>query len=248
MPPEPTASNEPTDTLSMAAASVPRLRIGMLVYPMMTLLDLTGPQAALGMHGETFLAWKDREPVPTDSGIAILPTHTFEDCPDDLDVLFAPGGFGTAQWMEDEAVLSFLAARGASARYVTSVCSGALLLAAAGLLDGYRAATHWKAHDALAAMGVHAVRERVAHDRNRMTGGGVTAGIDFGLTLLAELRGEMVAKTTQLAMEYDPEPPFRGGTPETAEPEVLATFEAMTAGMSDETMAIARRIGEKRAA
>lgn len=220
----------------------------MLVYPMMTLLDLAGPQAALGMHGETYLVWKDREPVPTDSGVTIVPTHTFGDCPDDLDVLFAPGGFGTAQWMEDEAVIGFLRERGRTARYVTSVCSGALLLAAAKLLDGYRAATHWKAHDALAAMGVHAVRNRVVHDRNRMTGGGVTAGIDFGLTLLAELRGEMVAKTTQLAMEYDPKPPFRSGTPETAEPDVLNVFEAMTAGMGEETAAVVSRINQKRAA
>ena len=145
-------------------------------------------------------------------------------------------------------MIGFLASRGETAKYVTSVCSGALLLAAAGLLDGYRAATHWKAHDALAAMGVDARRDRVVHDRNRMTGGGVTAGIDFGLTLLAELRGEMVAKVTQLAMEYDPRPPFDGGTPEKAEPQVLQVFEAMTAGMDTETDAAVARIGEKRAA
>ena len=247
MPTEPT-DIEPFDAQATTAASVPPLRTGMLVYPMMTLLDLAGPQSALGMHGKTYLVWKDRGPVLTDSGIAILPTHTFEDCPDDLDILFAPGGFGTAKWMEDEDVIGFLAQKGASAKYVTSVCSGALLLAAAGLLDGYKAATHWKAHDALAAMGVEAVRERVVHDRNRMTGGGVTAGIDFGLMLLAELRGEMVAKTTQLAMEYDPKPPFRSGTPETAEPEVLEAFEAMTAGMGEETAAVVARINEKRAA
>ena len=170
----PFATDPSSDT-----AVPPPLRIAMLVYPMMTLLDLAGPQAALGMHAETYFVWKDREPVLCDSGITVLPTHTFDSCPRQLDVLFVPGGFGTADWMEHDAVLTFLSGTAAEARYVTSVCSGALLLAAAGLLEGYRAATHWAAHDALAAMGAEAVRDRVVIDRNRMTGGGVTAGIDF---------------------------------------------------------------------
>lgn len=207
---------------SLDTTAEPPLRIAMLVYPMMTLLDLASPQAALGLHGETYLVWKDREPILCDSGVTVLPTHMFDNCPGELDVLFVPGGFGTADWMEDDAVLTFLSRTAAEARYVTSVCSGALLLTAAGLLQGYRAATHWAAHDALAAIGVDAVRERVVIDRNRMTGGGVTAGIDFGLTLLARLRGEMVAKFTQLMIEYNPQPPFDTGHRDTAGPEMVA--------------------------
>jgi cyclohexyl-isocyanide hydratase len=202
--------------------SLQPLQLGMLIYPGMTLLDLAGPQAALGMHGTTHLVWKTMEPVPTDAGVALLPTTTFADCPRDLDVLFVPGGFGSNDVMEDADVLRFLAERGSRARYVTSVCSGSLVLGAAGLLDGYQAATHWAAYEALEALGVQGVHARVVIDRNRVTGGGVTAGIDFGLTLLAELRGEIAAKVTQLAMEYDPAPPFDTGSPASAGPALTA--------------------------
>lgn len=192
------------------------LTIGMLLYPGFTLLDLAGPQAALGFHGDTLLFWKTLEPVSTDSGISLNPTHTFADAPDALDVLFVPGGMGTNEAMSDTEVVEFLARLGPRSRYITSVCSGSLLLGMAGLLDGYRGATHWAAYEALEALGVTPVHERVVADRNRFTGGGVTAGIDFGLTLLAELRGEDVAKLTQLLMEYDPHPPFNTGHPRLA--------------------------------
>lgn len=200
----------------MPASSLKPLKIGMLLYPGFTLLDLAGPQSALGMHSETRLFWKTMEAVPTDSGISLNPTHTFADVLQDLDVLFVPGGFGTNEAMKDEAIIDFLMTAGRRARYITSVCSGSLLLGMAGLLDGYRAATHWALYDVLEALGIDAGRERVVADRNRLTGGGVTAGIDFGLTLLAELRGEHVAKLTQLMMEYDPQPPFDTGHPRTA--------------------------------
>jgi cyclohexyl-isocyanide hydratase len=199
----------------------PPFQLGMLIYPRMTLLDLAGPQAALGMHGHTHLLWKTLEPVLTDTGVSIVPTTTFADCPADLDVLFVPGGFGTNDAMQDDDILAFLAARGKTARYVTSVCTGALILGAAGLLDGYKAATHWATYAALEALGVDGVHSRVVVDRNRFTGAGVTAGLDFGLALLAELRGETVARMTELMLEYDPQPPFSAGTPATAEPEVL---------------------------
>ncbi len=202
------------------ASNAMPLEIGVLVYPGMTLLDLAGPQAALGMHGRTHLFWKTLDPVTTDSGIALVPTATFADAPAKLDVLFVPGGFGTIDAMKDKEIVAFLAKHGRSARYVTSVCSGSLLLGMAGLLDGYRAATHWACYDVLEALGVQPGRERVVVDRNRFTGGGVTAGIDFGLTLLAELRGEQVAKVTQLLMEYDPAPPFDTGNPRVAGPEL----------------------------
>ena len=217
------------------------LQVGMLVYPALTLLDLIGPQTALSMHGQTHLVAKTLDPVMSDSGIAILPTATYDTCPRDLDVLFVPGGMGTADAMEDTATLSFLAARARTASYVTSVCSGSLILAAAGLLDGYRATTHWTSLDVLAAFGVQAERQRVVVDRNRITGGGVTAGIDFGLTLVALLRGETAAELTQLTMEYDPRPPCNAGSPETAAPEVMALARGFIEPVYSRTLAIARR-------
>ena len=220
---------------------LPPLEIGMVIYPGMTLLDLAGPQSALGMHGRTHLFWKTLDPVMTDSGVALLPTATFGDAPIKLDVLFVPGGFGTVATMKDEEVLAFLADRGRDARYVTSVCSGSLILGMAGLLDGYRAATHWATYEALEAMGVEAGYDRVVADRNRFTGGGVTAGIDFGLTLLAELRGEQVAKITQLMMEYDPAPPFSTGSPSSAGPELVAAATAMMGNTMAEGVELARK-------
>lgn len=226
-------------TPTLPPSTVP-LEVGMLLYPGMTLLDLAGPQSALGMHGRTHLFWKTLDPVMTDSGIALVPTATFADAPAALDVLFVPGGFGTNAAMRDEEVVAFLAAQGPRARYVTSVCSGSLLLGMAGLLDGYRAATHWACYGALEALGVQPGHERVVVDRNRFTGGGVTAGIDFGLVLLAELRGEDVAKMTQLMMEYDPAPPFNTGHPRVAGPALTAAALATMGNMSEEAMETAR--------
>jgi len=219
----------------------------MLLYPQMTLLDLAGPQAMLGMHGQTHLLAKTMEPVLTDSGVSILPTATFADCPQKLDVLMVPGGMGTNDAMRDAETLRFLAEAGRTARYVTSVCSGSLILGAAGLLDGYKAATHWAFYDALEALGAEPVHERVVVDRNRFTGGGVTAGIDFGLTLLAELQGETVAKVTQLVLEYDPEPPFSAGCPELAGPEMTGMAVAMMGDKIEEGVAIAKSSRTSRA-
>ena len=229
-----------TDYVHTFAPDAEPLKIGMVLYPGFTLLDLAGPQAALGMNGKTILLWKNLEPVTTDSGVALCPNTTFDDCPEDLDVLFVPGGFGTNDAMKDVEVIDFLARVGPKARYVTSVCSGSLVLGMAGLLDGYRAATHWACYPALEAVGAISTHERVVVDRNRYTGGGVTAGIDFGLTLLAELRGEQVAKVTQLAMEYDPEPPFATGTPETAGPELVNIALTIMGDMNPEAIEIAQ--------
>jgi transcriptional regulator GlxA family with amidase domain len=212
----------------------------MLLYPGLTLLDLIGPQTALGIHGQTHLVSKSLEPVPSDSGIAIVPTATYEDCPRELDVLFVPGGMGTADAMEDVDTLCFLAARASTAGYVTSVCSGSLILAAAGLLEGYRATTHWSSLDVLAAFGVEVDPRRVVVDRNRITGGGVTAGIDFGLTLLVQLRGETAARLSQLTMEYDPKPPFDAGSPEGAGPEVTALARSFIGPVHARTLRIAQ--------
>jgi cyclohexyl-isocyanide hydratase len=213
----------------------PPLEIGMLLYPGLTLLDLIGPQTVFSWFANTHLVWKTKELVYSDTGIGMQPTATFETCPRDLDILFVPGGFGQNQLMNDAEVLAFLADRGTEAKYVTSVCSGSLLLGAAGLLKGYKATSHWAARDGLSAFGAIPTDARVVVDRNRITGGGVTAGIDFGLVILAKLRGEDAAKLTQLAMEYDPEPPFQSGSPKTAGPAIVeqarsfmaATFEKM---------------------
>ena len=159
-----------------------------------------------------------------------------------MDVLFVPGGYGTAEAIEDDATMQFLARVGAQARYITSVCSGSVLLAAAGLLEGYRATTHWACYDALAAFGVEVVRgERVVTDRNRVSGGGVTAGIDFGLTLLAQLRGEPLARMSQLMMEYEPAPPFDAGSPQRAGAEAVEVVQNLVQDLD----ARIKRTGER---
>lgn len=203
------------------------IHIGMLLYPGLTQLDLTGPFEVLHRipDAEVHLAWKTREPVFADSKLGLVPTTTLEACPK-LDVVFVPGGYGQMALMEDAGVLAFLRAHGQRARYVTSVCTGALVLGAAGLLEGYEAATHWAFMDLLPMFGARPVRRRVVIDRNRITGGGVTAGIDFALRLAAELAGESTAKAIQLGLEYDPEPPFHSGHPDIAEPEIIATVRA----------------------
>lgn len=208
-----------------------KLELGCVLYPMFTMLDLIGPQTVLSMHSNTHFISSTMDLVPSDSGGSIMPTITFAEAPAQFDILFVPGGFGTAAAMQDAETIAFLNDRGASARYVTSVCSGSLVLAAAGLLDGYRAATHWGLYEALDVYpSVASVRDqRVVKDRNRITGGGVTAGIDFGLTVLAELCGDEVAHLTQLLIEYDPDPPFQFGHPRLVDSALLARAEAMLA-------------------
>lgn len=204
----------------------PPFTVAMLAYPGITLLDLVGPQTVWGFHSETYLVWETLDPILSDSGVTIIPTHTFENCPRGVDILFVPGGAGGWDVMENEAAIRFLREQADTAQFVTSVCGGSIILAAAGLLQGRRAATHWATYDILEDLGVEGVRERVVTDGNRISGGGVTAGIDFGLTILATLRGEEVAKTTQLMMEYDPKPPFDAGSPERAGEEIVARITA----------------------
>jgi cyclohexyl-isocyanide hydratase len=193
------------------------IQIGILLYPNVTQLDATGPAQVLSRvpGAKLHMIWKTRDPVPTDAGFSIVPTTTFADCPQ-LDVICVPGGGGQVEVMVDAEALEFLRKQGAKARYVTSVCTGSLILGAAGLLKGYKSACHWAWRDMLKDFGAIAVAERVVRDRNRISGGGVTAGIDFGLTLAAELAGEDVAKSIQLVLEYDPQPPFDSGSPEKA--------------------------------
>ena len=201
------------------------LQIGLMVFPRVTQLDLTGPlQVFSSVPGaNVHLVWKSMEPVPSDSVLAMTPTVTFADCPQ-LDVICVPGGYGTDDLLSDDEVLGFLRKQAEGTRYITSVCTGSLVLGAAGLLKGYRATTHWSAVEALPHFGATPSRERVCIDRNRITGGGVTAGIDFALTLVSTLIDRATAEAVQLRLEYNPAPPFNAGSPDTAPAEVLASM------------------------
>jgi cyclohexyl-isocyanide hydratase len=202
----------------MARSSVPQpTSVGMLLFPNLTQLDLTGPYEVFTRlpGAKVYVVSATLAPVRSERGLTISPDATFDSVPA-LDIICVPGGAGVDSMMEDEASLQFLRARAPAARYVTSVCTGALVLGAAGLLRGYRATTHWLSHDLLKLFGAEPVDERVVIDRNRITGGGVTAGIDFGLTVAAELFGPAVAQEVQLVLEYSPAPPFQAGSPTTA--------------------------------
>lgn len=196
-----------------------KLTIAMLAYPGMYLQDLVGPLTMFEslLNRDIHLVWKTREPVKAGSLVTVTPTTLLKDCPDNLDVLFVPGGLpGTQQMMEDDEVLNFLAEKGKTAKYVTSVCTGALVLGAAGLLKGYKATSYWNTLETLKVFGAIPTEGRVVIDRNRMTGGGVTAGLDFGLALVAKLRNQTYAEAVQLYVEYNPQPPFNSGSPATA--------------------------------
>lgn len=199
-------------------------QIGLLIYPDVTQLDVTAPLQVFSMLPNTnvHLLWKTLEPIKDMGGFVITPTTTFDTCPQ-LNVICVPGGgMGQVDMMRDTQVLEFLQVQAQTTKYVTSVCTGSLILAAAGLLQGYKAACHWAFRENLALMGVEVSTERVVIDRNRITGSGVTAGIDCGLVVAAELCGEDTAKFIQLFLEYNPAPPFNAGSPETAGQELVA--------------------------
>ena len=198
--------------------------IAMLVYPGFTALDLIGPNAVLAglMDYKIHLVWKTRDIVISDAQVPVQPTMTFAECPPELEILFVGGGTqGTFALMNDPEVLDFMASKAEKARYVTSVCTGSLVLGAAGLLRGYRATSHWAFRELLSEFGAHPVAERVVEDRNRITGAGVTAGIDFGLVLAARITSPEYAQALQLSLEYDPQPPYKGGSPSKSPPAVL---------------------------
>lgn len=227
----------------------PKVSIGLLVYPGMFLQDLVGPLTVFEalMNREIHLLWKNLDMVAGDKPetpvlIPVKPTTTFQDCPERLDVLFVPGGVpGTFSMMQDKEVLAFLADKGRTARFVTSVCTGSLILGAAGLLEGYKATSHWATRDVLKELGAVPTKGRVVVDRNRITGGGVTAGIDFGLQIAALLRSPDYARAIQLYLEYDPAPPFQAGSPEKAPKVVRQFLEDMFAGMRATAFQLARK-------
>lgn len=223
-------------------------RIGFLLFPGLTQLDLTGPAQVLSRlpGARVELVWHSLDPVMTDCGFSILPTARFDDL-SAPEILCIPGGIGVADVMDDARALDWVRAAGVQAQWVTSVCTGALILGAAGLLKGYRATTHWAWHDNLALFGAEPVQARTVFDRNRVTGGGVTAGIDFALALVAQIAGEATAQTIQLALEYDPAPPLQSGTPSSAGPEIVAAYLARADRLApdrlDKIKAAALRLG-----
>ncbi|HYU35066.1 MAG TPA: DJ-1/PfpI family protein [Thermoanaerobaculia bacterium] len=214
----------------------------MVLFPNLTQLDLTGPYEVFArMPGtKVHLVAAKPAPVVSEHGLVITPDTTFDRVPP-LDILFVPGGIGVNPMMEDRALLGFLQAQGQRARYVTSVCTGALLLGAAGLLRGYRATTHWLSLDLLPLFGAEVAEERVVADRNRITGGGVTAGIDFGLVVAAEVFGAAVAEEIQLTIEYNPAPPFRSGSRDTAPADLVERVIQTRQHIQSERRAIAER-------
>lgn len=222
------------------------LQIGFLVFPGVQQLDLTGPYDVLASMPDTHaqLVWKTRDAVKSSNGFTFTPDVTFGDCPP-LDVICVPGGGGVGKLIPDDETLDFVRRQAQTARYVTSVCTGALVLGAAGLLRGKRATTHWAFHELLEPLGAIPVKERVVRDGNLLTGGGITAGIDFALTLAAELIGEEAAQALQLELEYAPAPPFESGDPATAPDAIVARLRAQTAASLAERTKIVAAAAER---
>jgi putative intracellular protease/amidase len=232
------------DMSNMPASWTGNEKIGFVIYPQFTALDMVGPHFMLtGLMGATtFVIAKSKAPVVSDTGLVFTPDTSFDDAPLDLDILCVPGGAsGTLAAMQDEATLRFLKSRGARAKFVTSVCTGSLLLGAAGLLDGYEATSHWVAKSLLPIFGATPASGRFVRDRNRITAEGVTAGLDFGLSLVGELRDRSYAEFVQLIAQYAPEPPYDAGEPERAP----AHVRTMTEEMFVQFIASADRIGRE---
>jgi cyclohexyl-isocyanide hydratase len=200
---------------------MPDFNIGFVIFPDLTQLDFTGPLQVLNRlpGSTTHIVAKSLDPVPSDCGLSLVPTTTFQDCPQ-LDLICVPGGSGVVKAMTDRETVDFVRYQAAGARYVTSVCTGAFVLGMAGLLHGHRATTHWAYTDLLPRVGATFEKARVVWDGNVITAGGVTSGIDFALRVVAGIAGDAVAESIQLSIEYDPAPPFNAGYPDRA-PEAI---------------------------
>lgn len=221
----------------------PPLQIGCLIFPKIDQTDFTGPFEVLSRvsHSTFHVIGKAATPLRDAKGLILTPEKSIEDAPP-LDILCIPGGPGAAAVMEDDELLAFIRSRAAAASYVFSICTGALILGAAGLLKGRRATTHWASFELLEPLGAIAVDERVVIDGNLISAAGVTAGIDGALRLAAMLRGDTAAQEIQLYMEYAPQPPFHAGRPQTAPSEVLANARMATAPLLAKRRAIVERI------
>jgi len=220
-----------------------KFKIGMLLFPDLTILDLTGPYDVFIRAScfEVYIVSENTRLIKAEGGLSFKPDYSFDDCPL-VDILFVPGGKGITPLLTNKTYHAFLQKHAASAQYITAVCTGSLLLAASGLLNGYKATTHWRSLELLRMFGVEAIEQRVVKDRNRITGGGITAGIDFGLSLTALTGGEDIAKTVQLLLEYNPEPPFQSGLPQTAEPHILEMAMEITQTLFESRTEIIRQI------
>jgi cyclohexyl-isocyanide hydratase len=199
-------------------AGMSPFNVGFVIFPDLTQLDFTGPQQVLARLPQSamHIIAKSAAPVPSDSGLGLVPTHTFANCPQ-LDLICVPGGMaGVLEAIGDRDTIQFVRRQAATARYVTSVCTGAFILGVAGLLKGRRATTHWAFTGLLPMVGATHQKARVVKDGNVITAGGVTSGIDFGFSVAAEIAGEPVAQAIQLSLEYDPAPPFKSGHPDRA--------------------------------
>ena len=224
-----------------------RTHIGFLIFPGMLQLDFTGAYgvlAAAGQRAEIHLVWKNEETIVSSDNLPFIPTATFATCPP-LDVILVPGGGGILPLLDDDAVLDFLRVQAETAGYVGSVCTGALVLGAAGLLRGYEATTHWQSHEMLTLLGAKAVQRRVVLDRSRITAAGVTSGIDMALTLAGRLWDEKLAMAIQLNMEYAPEPPYAAGSPEQAAKEFVAEIRANSAARQEARLAAVKKAAVK---
>lgn len=220
--------------------------IGLLLFPQLTVLDLIGPyEVFCRLPGARVdLIWHTLDPVTTEHGLPLTPTLRTADV-DSLDVLCVPGGYGVTPLLTDAPTIDFIRRVGAQAAYLTSVCTGSLLLGAAGLLQGRRAATHWTSMDMLSAFGAVPTDERVVHDGHVITGGGVTAGIDFALYLAAQLRGQEEAEAIQLGIEYNPAPPFDAGHPSRARTALVAQIrQGVSEAQARRRAQIQRAIGQ----
>ncbi len=222
--------------------------IGFLLFPGVTQLDLTGPWEVFSRApgAQVHLIWKTREIVQSDKGMGIQPTATFTDCPP-LDLICVPGGPGQIPLMDDSETLQFLRERAQQARFITAVCTGALVLGAAGLLHGYQATTHWASLDQLALLGAIPLAQRVVRDGNRITGAGVTSGIDFALSVISDIWGADIAQGIQLQLEYAPQPPFNSGTPGQAPRDVLAQVQHTNQAFARQRLAVTRHTASHQA-
>jgi cyclohexyl-isocyanide hydratase len=217
------------------------LAIGGLIFPNMDQCDFTGPFEALArvLNSHFMTIWKDKNPVRDLAGMQLLADTTIDEAPQ-LDVLLVPGGYGQEALMHDEAVLSFIREQAVGARYVFSVCTGALICGAAGLLQGKRATTHWTAMELLPYFGAIPSNERVVIDGKFVSAGGVTSGIDGSLVVVSLLRGETAAQELQLYMAYDPKPPFQAGSPASAPASIVRTVTDRAKPITEKRLETAR--------
>ncbi len=212
--------------LTSAEGRKKTVRIGFLLFDNLTQLDLMGPLQVLSRlpDCEAITIADHIRPIKTDCPVDFIPSHDFQTA-GALDMVCVPGGFGIAQALADDRFMDFLRKSGEGADYITSVCTGALLLGGAGFLSNKRATTHWAYAEVLKDCGAIYQQARIVRDGNIFTGGGVTAGIDFAFTLAKEICGADIAEAIQLGLEYDPSPPMNAGTPDKAKPEILAALQ-----------------------